>query len=70
MPKRSYAPARQGRSRQDPIIQAELLAMARQYEELAESMNRPDHTISGHLSGRLASRRHSRGQTANLLLRP
>jgi hypothetical protein len=32
---------------QDPTIQAELLAMARQYEELAESMNRPDHTISG-----------------------
>jgi hypothetical protein len=32
---------------QDPTIKAELLAMARQYEELAESMNHTDHTISG-----------------------
>jgi hypothetical protein len=31
----------------DPTIQAELLAMARQYEELAESTNHTDHTISG-----------------------
>ena len=32
---------------QDPTIKAELLAMARQYEELAESMNHTDHTSSG-----------------------